>query len=199
MYVFGGIMIIYIVGMSCVGKTTVGNMLAEKIGFTFFDLVRLVEEFYQKPIERIQDECLTMHEFRRKASAVLDMVFSKDIDCVVSGTPAGLKFSYLNVYKKHKKDKDLYSIHMFDSFENVLDRLTFYDKDTNPIVEVMDERKRKWYLSDIKGDYTYFKSSYMRADIQINIEHVALEDIPNLIIEELKQHNVMLLAISNVT
>ena len=31
-------MIIYLVGMNCVGKTTIGRMLAETIGFTFFDL-----------------------------------------------------------------------------------------------------------------------------------------------------------------
>lgn len=31
-------MIIYLVGMGCVGKTTTGRLLAEKLGFTFFDL-----------------------------------------------------------------------------------------------------------------------------------------------------------------
>jgi shikimate kinase len=30
--------ILYIVGISCVGKTTIGKMLAENIGFSFFDL-----------------------------------------------------------------------------------------------------------------------------------------------------------------
>ncbi len=32
-----------------------------------------------------------MNEFRRKASVVLDNVFMKNVDSVVSGTPAGLK------------------------------------------------------------------------------------------------------------
>ncbi len=31
-------MIIYLVGISCVGKTTIGKMLADKISFSFFDL-----------------------------------------------------------------------------------------------------------------------------------------------------------------
>jgi len=51
-------MIIYIVGISCVGKTTIGKMLAEKIGFSFYDLDEEIQNYYQKPIERIQDECL---------------------------------------------------------------------------------------------------------------------------------------------
>ncbi|HHU87899.1 MAG: shikimate kinase, partial [Sphaerochaetaceae bacterium] len=171
-------MIIYLVGIGCVGKTTIGSMLAKTIGFTFFDLDKEIENFYQTSIERIQDACLGMHEFRRKGSIVLDQLFSKNIDSVISGTPSGLKFSYLGVYKKHKKDKTLYSIHLHDSFENVLNRLTFYDKDSNPIIEQIDELKRKRYLNAIKADYNYFASSYERADFQMNIEHIKLEDIP---------------------
>jgi shikimate kinase len=178
-------MIIYLVGMGCVGKTTTGRLLAEKLGFTFFDLDEEVQEFYQKPIERIQNECLTMNEFRERASVVLDQLFSRNIDCVVAGTPAGLKFAYNSVYKRHKKDKELYSIHLYDSFENVLDRLRFYDVDSNPIDEPMSPAKRKRYLRAIKADYSYFKSSYERADLQISIEHVPLHDIPELIIAEL--------------
>ncbi|NBK23879.1 MAG: hypothetical protein EOM68_17850 [Spirochaetia bacterium] len=185
-------MIIYLVGMSCVGKTTIGRMLAEKMGYTFFDLDAMTQEFYQKPIERIQDECVTMDGFRRKASVVLDTIFSKNIDSVVSGTPAGMKFSYLQVYKRHAKDKELYSIHLYDSFTNVLDRLTFYDKDSHPIIEPMSETKRKRYLQEIIADYAYFESSYKRADIQIDIEHIKLQDIPELIIGELEKYKAKL-------
>lgn len=78
-----------------------------------------------------------------------------------------------------------------NSFENVLNRLTFYDKDSNPIIEQIDELKRKRYLNAIKADYNYFASSYERADFQMNIEHIKLEDIPYFIIEELRQQNIM--------
>ncbi|MDD5076982.1 MAG: shikimate kinase [Sphaerochaetaceae bacterium] len=177
--------------MSCVGKTTIGSMLAEKIGFTFLDIDEMIQEFYQKPIERIQEECLTMYEFRKRGSIVLDQILTRYIDSVVSGTPAGLKFSYLNVYKRHKQDKALYSIHLYDSFEHVVNRLVFYDKDSNRIIEHMDEAKRRRYLHEIKSDYNYFAGSYKKADFQINIEQVKLEDIPNLIIEELRQRNII--------
>ena len=184
-------MIIYLVGMSCVGKSTVGRMLAEKIGFTFFDLDEMTQEYYQKPIEVIQNESLTMYGYRKKASVVLDNIFSKNIDSVVSGTPAGLKFSYLQVYKRHKVDKALYSIHIYDSFENVLNRLTFFDKDSNVVYEPMDEARRKGYLREIRADFRYFESSYKRADFQINIEGIKVEDIPEMIVSELRNHSVM--------
>jgi shikimate kinase len=60
-------MIIYLVGMSCVGKTTIGRMLATKIGYSFFDLDEEVEKYYQKPIERIQDEFYSMKGFSGKS------------------------------------------------------------------------------------------------------------------------------------
>ena len=183
-------MIIYLVGISCIGKTTIGKLLSDKIDYSFYDLDEEIQDYYKKPIERIQDECLTMNGYREKASVVLDKLFSKNIDSVISGTPSGLKFSYLQVYKRHK-DKELISICINDSFENVLDRLTFYDKDSNPITEVLDESKKKRYLKEIRADYNFFKDSYKRADYQINIEGVTLDNIPELIINKIGINELM--------
>lgn len=179
-------MILYLVGISCIGKTTIGKMLAEKIGFSFFDLDLEIQNYYKKPIERIQDECFTMNEYREKASVVLDYLFSKNIDSVISGTPSGLKFSYLQVYKKHKADKNLYSIYLTDSLENVLERLTFYDKDSNPITETLDESEKVKYLRKIKADYNFFRDSYKRADFEIDLNNISLIDVPNLVINKLQ-------------
>lgn len=176
--------------MSCVGKTTIGKMLAEKIDYSFFDLDEEIEKYYEKPIERVQDESLTMNGYREKASIVLDKLFSKNVDSVISGTPSGLKFSYLQVYKRHK-NKELFSICLNDSFENVLDRLTFYDKDSSPITERLDESMRMRYLKEIRADYNYFKDSYKRADFQIKIDNVRLEKIPEMIIKEIGLNELM--------
>lgn len=177
-------MIIYLVGISCVGKTTIGKLLAEEIGYSFYDLDKEIQDYYQMPIEKIQDECLIMNEYRNKASVVLDKLLSKKIDAVISGTPSGLKYSYLQIYKRHKNE-NLISICIHDAFENILDRLTFYDKDSQPIIEILDESKKKRYLKEIKADYLYFKDSYKRADYQINIEKISLEKIQELIIKEI--------------
>jgi shikimate kinase len=183
-------MIIYLVGISCIGKTTIGKLLADKIDYSFYDLDEEIQDYYKKPIERIQDECLTMNGYREKASVVLDKLFSKNIDSVISGTPSGLKFSYLQVYKRHK-DKELISICLNDSFENVLDRLTFYDKDSNPILEKLNESKKKRYLKGIRADYNFFKDLYKRSDFQINIDGVSLDKIPELIINTIGINELM--------
>ncbi len=181
-------MIIYIIGMSCVGKTTIGELLAKKIGYSFLDLDLEIQNYYGDSIERIQNECFSILEYREKASLVLDYLLSNCIDTVIAGTPSGLKFSYLKVYKKHRATKDLVSIHIKDSFENILNRLTFYDKDSNPITVHMDESKKKLYFKEIRADYNYFKNSYARADLQINIENIPLDEIPAIIIKELQNN-----------
>jgi shikimate kinase len=179
-------MIIYIIGVSCVGKTTIGKMLSDQLDYSFFDLDIEIQKYYQKPIERIQDECFSMNGYRKKGSVVLDYLLSKSQNTVISGTASGLKFSYLQVYKKHKANKDLLSIHIKDAFENIVERLTFYDKDSNPVEVKMDESLKKRYLKEVKADYNYFKTSYERADLQIDIENLALNDVVDLIIKELQ-------------
>ena len=181
-------MIIYIIGISCVGKTTIGELLAKKIGYSFLDLDLEIQNYYGDSIERIQNECFSILDYREKASLVLDYLLSNCIDTVIAGTPSGLKFSYLKVYKKHRATKDLVSIHIKDSFENILNRLTFYDKDSNPITVHMDESKKKLYFKEIRADYNYFKNSYARADLQINIENIPLDEIPAIIIKELQNN-----------
>jgi shikimate kinase len=70
-----------------------------------------------------------------------------------------------------------------------LNRLTFYDKDSSPIEEYLDESKKKRYLNKITEDYNYFKDSYERADLQIDIKDIRLENIPNLILKRLEEMN----------
>jgi len=179
-------MIIYLVGMSCVGKSTIGKLLAAELVYTFYDLDLEIQRYFNKPIERIQEECFSINGYREKASMVLDSLFSQNIDSVISGTPSGLKFYYLNIYKKHKKDKELYSIYLKDTFENVLNRLTFYDKDSKPIYAVINETNKEKYLKNIISDFNYFKTSYEKADYKITITDVNLNEIPTLIINELQ-------------
>jgi shikimate kinase len=182
-------MIIYLVGIGCVGKTTIGKLLAADIGYSFLDLDEEIEKYYQKSIERIQNECLTMNGFRKEASIVLDYLFSKMDNTVIAGTPSGLRDSYLQVYKKHKKNKEIISIHIKDKPENILSRLTFFDVDSKPLKLDLEETEKKKYLKEIIVDYNYFKDSYKRADIDIEISDLGLGNIPNLITMRLKEIN----------
>ena len=47
---------IFLTGVSCVGKTTVGKKLAALLGCPFFDLDNEIESFFSTPIERIRKQ-----------------------------------------------------------------------------------------------------------------------------------------------
>jgi len=183
---------IYIVGISCVGKTTIGSLLADNLNYTFYDLDEEVERFYQKPIEQIQNECYSIIGFRQKASIVLDNLFTTDENSVIAGTTAGLKDSYFKIYQKHKKRKDLISIHIIDDPENVLNRLTFYDADSKMYEKALDDKMRKMYLKEIVADWKYFQKSLNLADLQVSIKNVPLDQIPDLLIKYLESNNYLI-------
>jgi shikimate kinase len=50
-----------LVGVSCVGKTTMGKRLAERLGYAFFDLDTEIEDTFGTSIERLKAELFTFH------------------------------------------------------------------------------------------------------------------------------------------
>jgi len=55
---------VFLTGVSCVGKTTIGGYLAVLLGRPFFDLDHEIEGFFGMPLQRLQDQTLTMYSFR---------------------------------------------------------------------------------------------------------------------------------------
>jgi shikimate kinase len=72
--VFGGEsgMKILLTGVSCVGKSTIGKMLADKVGYQFFDFDFEIENYFNRPISFLKREFLTEHSFRKEASVSTD-------------------------------------------------------------------------------------------------------------------------------
>jgi shikimate kinase len=56
-----------LVGVSCVGTTTIGRILADRRGCPFFDLDEEVERHFGLSIERLQARFLTGYSYRKNA------------------------------------------------------------------------------------------------------------------------------------
>ena len=56
-----------------------------------------------------------------------------------------------------------------DNAANILKRIEFYDKDSRRIERHLTDEERQYYLKDIKEDITYFRRTYKRADIILDI------------------------------
>ncbi|MBI4470508.1 MAG: 3-dehydroquinate synthase, partial [Acidobacteria bacterium] len=62
---------VFVTGVPCVGKTTIGRRAAELMGLAFFDLDSEIETFFNISMERLRARFLTPHSFRNEASKAL--------------------------------------------------------------------------------------------------------------------------------
>lgn len=164
----GSHMRIFLAGVSCVGKTTIGGMLADLLHHRFFDLDGEVERFFGMPIERLQDSHLTTRSFRLAASKALRHVLAlpESSNCVIALPPSGLMGGYWDVVKR---TRDAAVVVLSDTPENILERITFYDIDSRPIQRILTPRERSRYLREIRQDIAYFSRSFQRADVLVDI------------------------------
>jgi shikimate kinase len=159
---------IFLAGVGCVGKTTVGAKLADLLDYRFFDLDVEIERFFGTSIERLRSSYLTSHSFRLAASQALKHVLSREdsCNCVIALPPSGLMGGY---WKVVNKTKDAAIVVLNDTPENILKRITFYDIDSRPVQRNLTDRERRLYLRKIEGDITYFSRSFQRAHVFVNI------------------------------
>ena len=176
---------IFLVGLSDIGKSTIGIELIKKIDYKFFDFDMEVEEFFNTPISHIQSQFITEYSYRVHLSVVLKKIIedNENNNYIVTLPPSGLRDCYLRILKK----MDCVVIALHDLPENILERITFYDDDSNKINKILTEKEKKLYLREIKKDNTYFNKTYKRTKYHINLDGASVEEsvleVEKLIIE----------------
>jgi shikimate kinase len=93
---------IFLTGVSCIGKTAVGEALAALLRVDFFDLDGEVEKFFGTSIERLQNRFLTIHSYREKAAEALVHLLARPESraSVIALPPSGLMGGYLRAIRK---------------------------------------------------------------------------------------------------
>jgi hypothetical protein len=56
-----------------------------------------------------------------------------------------------------------------------LNRIAFYDRDSNCIEKQLTETEKALYLKEIQKDITYFNRTYKRADLSVDLSGLAPE------------------------
>ncbi len=154
-----------LVGVSCVGTTTIGRILADRRGWPLFDLDDEIERHFGRSIERLQARFLTGYSYRKECAVVLDRIATANSDCVIALPPSGLRDAFLRVVRRVSG----VTVAIHDTPENILERITFYDIDSRRIEKHLTDEERILQLKEIKADISYFKRSYERADLHVTI------------------------------
>lgn len=191
---------IVITGVSCVGKSTIGKMLADKLGYKFFDFDYEIEDYFNRPISFLKREFLNEYGFRREARVVLSKILEENEDnFIIAMPPSGLMDFYWRIIKQ---DDSLVTVVLKDKAKNILQRIRFYDDNSNPIEVELSKESERYYLKDISLDIEYFGRTYNRANYQYRIDgksaSVAVDDLEALLYSH-KANYVMMISTVNQT
>ena len=134
-------------------------------------------------IEQLHQKYWMPHDFRKEASKALSNILDKpeSQQAFIALPPSGLMGGYLAVIKKNQGLK----IALLDRPERILGRVVFYDVDSRPMDKRLTNEERPLYLKEIKKDITYFKKPYTRADLQVSIKDMDVEQAAHHILAQL--------------
>lgn len=162
---------IYLIGYMAAGKTTVGRLLAERLGWRFVDLDEAFAEIHsQTPAEYIREHGI--EAFRYKEKYVLEDLAELPIEKVIYATGGGypcwednmecLKELGTSIYLKWKP-------------EHLAQRLMLTDLSTRPVLQGRTEEE---LLAFITPQLQAREPFYMMADyvIEAPVKAIAAED-----------------------
>jgi shikimate kinase len=156
-------MIVALFGITCVGKTTIGKMIAQELGYVFFDLDAEMKLFYNDTITNIQRGCIGDALDEKKARVLKSILDRCGDRTIISMSP----IYYTNKYKQIFKNSKVLSIVLQDSPENIADRMIDTDEDDNVLEN--SKRDRKTDIRDIKYFITRYKKAFERIKYKYDI------------------------------
>ena len=187
---------ILLFGITNVGKSTIGKLLSEKLNYEFDDLDEEIKRRYGK-IDAFMNKYPWTYERHKERGKIVSDIVNKYEDNVVIAVSS---IFYVRCFSKLLEDENILAVELQDKPENILKRLVYADEDDNVFpLEITTEKERKYYLSEIKKDITFFKRIYAKItnkfdmngeDPETVTERLAkyIEDIKNGI-EPIKDEN----------
>lgn len=143
-------------GVSNVGKSASGRLLADLLDYSFYDLDNEVKKDPNTTLEEFVSAGTLM-----KRDAIRCRIFNRLVckrgNKVIAVTP----LSYINDIRCLFSSPDVISIVMTDSAENIFDRLVFSDE--NDVIYKDDDyknRHRDHYLEEIQENLNWYASVY---------------------------------------
>ena len=170
---------ILLFGVSNVGKSTIGRLLADQISFSFYDLDNEVTTWMgMTPEEFVNTADLRWRD--QKRGNIIKKVLQLDEDLVFAITP----ISYPDNFQKRICTEDILSIELYDTPENIFSRLIFSDENNHIYTD--DEYKNEHkdhYLREIQGDLAWYGKIYN--DMGIHNRVFINNDLPEEVVDRI--------------
>lgn len=175
-------MIILLFGVSNVGKTTTGRILANKLSYTFYDLDEEVKKYYHATLDQFYNRHKDIEDRDCRRAKLLNRVIAHKDNIVVAITPT----SYIKYYQKIIHQDNVLCFYLTDTVENIFNRLVFTDENDNilPNSEEYRNKHKEYYLKDIKSDLFYYGQIYSFIKNKVNIDNKTQDEVADYIINE---------------
>ena len=179
---------ILLFGVSNVGKTTIGKIMAKKLDYDFYDIDDEVKRYYgYKNINEFIRKNSFVIDRDQKRSYIMEPLIKKEGNKVIAVPPIYYTKYYLNSLKKISTE--VVKIEIQDSPENIFKRLIFSDENDQEYVD--DEYKKRYekeYLKEIKKDISGYKAAFSKIENKIDISGKDANDATDYIISEVRIH-----------
>ncbi len=173
---------IILVGISNVGKTVTGQLLAKKLGYDFYDLDEEVKRILGITLEEFVNTGTLFYRDQVRCELIHKIIKIKS-DKVFAVTP----LSYIDNVRRLFSSDDVLMIHLQDSAQHIFDRLVFSDENDNVYKD--DEyknRHRNHYLSEIEGDISWYDKIFTGVKNKFNMAGDPTEVVVARLISEYK-------------
>lgn len=157
---------ILLFGVSNVGKSVTGRLLASRLKYEFYDLDDEIKKKLEITLEKfVSTGTLLERDFLR--CDIINSLVSIPSDKVIAITP----LSYITPIQHLFSAKNVFLIELLDSAENIFDRLVFSDENDNIYKD--DEYKNRHiehYLNEIREDLKWYGFVYSAISHKFNID-----------------------------
>ena len=171
---------ILLFGVSNVGKSVSGKLLADHLNYTFYDLDDEVKKDQNTSLEKFVSTG-TLLERDSIRCRILNQLVCKAENKVIAVTP----LSHIQDIKYLFSSPDAVCIELTDSAENIFDRLVFSDE--NDIIYKDDDYKKRHkdhYLEEILEDLDWYGTVYSDIKNIFDLSGLAPEEaVPKMINE----------------
>ena len=147
---------ILLLGISCVGKTTTGKLLSERLGWSFYDLDSEVKTRKGTTIEDFVKSA-PLRERDRIRGEIIREILALEEDLVLAVSP----ISYPESFSDALGADGIILIELWDTPYHIFQRLVFSDENDNVYSDEQYKNAHKThYMREIRKDLDYYGKIY---------------------------------------
>lgn len=173
-------MTILLFGVSNVGKTETGKLLAKSLNYDFYDLDDEVKKYLNITLNEFVSFGSTQERDQMRCK-LIKKIISRKGNKVIAVTP----LSYMQDIQRRLNDPTILTIELIDSPRHIFDRLVFSDE--NDFVYKDDEYKNKHkrrYVSEIREDLKWYGFVYRDLKYHFDINGRSAEEVVEDLIDK---------------